>query len=123
MRPDRGRPLRRPAALAAVVFGLLLVAPACSGTDHKAEVIEYVVPKGAAVRIARGEKVEVMPARVWLRLGDTLRIRNDDVIDQAVGGYLVKAGRSLDLKYGAPGSYELECAVSEGGSFTIVVEP
>jgi hypothetical protein len=84
-------------------------------------VVEIVVPVGTQDRLDRGEVVSVMPAKLEFRVGDTLRIRNDDRADQYVGPYFVKAGKEFELQFGAPGRYEGLCDLSGGSSYEIVI--
>lgn len=87
------------------------------------QVLEFVVPIGTQARLTVGETVTIMPAEISLRVGDTLRIRNEDVADQSVGPYLVAAGETLEVVYGQAGRYEGLCPLSEGGTFVIEVTP
>jgi hypothetical protein len=85
------------------------------------ETIEIIVPAGTQDRLAAGEKVVVMPARLEFRVGDRIFIRNEDDVAQSVGPYLVEAGEEMLLQYGAPGVYEGYCPLSEGERYEIVV--
>ncbi len=112
---------RRRLILVMVVTVLAAVTTACGKTDSGPQVVEFVVPAGTADRLALGEKVVVMPDELQLRVGDTLRIRNDDSVAQAVGPYLVDAGAEFELTYGSPGRFQGVCLLSEGNSYDIVV--
>ncbi len=111
--------------LVAVV--LTIGATSCGSADETgsrpggSEIVEIVVPFGTQARIDRGETVSVMPAKLQLRVGDTLRIRNDDEVEQYVGPYLVLAGQQFELQYGAAGRYEGLCALSGGARYEIVI--
>lgn len=107
--------------LALVLTGTALGGGACGGTDHDPAVVEIVVPLGTSLRLARGEDVDVMPEELHLRVGDTLRIRNDDVAIQTVGPYVVPAGRSFELTYGSPGRFQGVCTLSGEDRYDIVV--
>lgn len=85
------------------------------------ERFEVVVPVGTQARIDAGETVSVMPARIELRVGDTLYLRNDDVETQSVGPYVLDPGEVLELQYGAPGTFAGFCPLSEGKRYEIVV--
>lgn len=99
---------------------IAIVGAGCaSGSD--ATVHELVVPLGTEERLDAGEDVVVMPARLEFRVGDTLRIRNEDVVDQAVGPYQVAAGTEFELTFGAPGHYQGSCPLSEGDTYEIIV--
>jgi plastocyanin len=117
LRPGRRRALAL--VLAAVV--VLAAAAGCGGGDDAGEVREIVVPLGTQERLDRGEDVVVMPSELRFQVGDTLRIRNDDVAHQTVGPYEVPAGEQFELRYGKPGRYEGVCPLSEGDAYTIVV--
>jgi hypothetical protein len=62
-----------------------------------------------------------MPSELQLRVGDVLRIRNEDRVDQPVGPYLVAAGEQFELRYGKPGRYEGYCPLSEDGRYRIII--
>lgn len=105
---------RRSLYLAAALLVLL-----GSGCGSSGEVIEIVVPLGTGERLDRGEVVELMPAELNLKVGDTIRIRNDDVVFQEVGPYFVAAGQEFELTYGAPGRYEGICPLSGNQPYVI----
>lgn len=116
-----GHPRALALVLAAVV--VMATATACGGDGggDAGEVREIVVPLGTQERLDRGEDVVVMPSELRFQVGDTLRIRNDDVARQTVGPYEVPAGEQFELRYGKPGRYEGVCPLSEGDTYTIVV--
>lgn len=108
------------AALAAAIA--LTAVAGCGGDDaDEGRVVEIVVPLGTQERLDRGEDVVVMPAELRFEVGDTLLIRNEDVADQSVGPYDVRAGQEFELRYGAPGRYEGMCPLSEGDTYEIVI--
>jgi hypothetical protein len=100
---------------------LILLAVVGIGGCRTAQVVEVVVPLGTQARLDRGGAVVVMPALLEFHVGDTLRIRNDDVVEQTVGPYVVPAGEVLEMRYGAPGDYEGWCPLSDGETYRIVV--
>lgn len=106
-------------ALVVAIFGTGALS-ACA--DGPARTTEVVIPAGTQARVDAGEDVVVMPAKLRLRVGDTLLIRNEDSVDQTVGAYFVKAGKELRLAFGVPGTFESYCAFSKGNRYEIVVE-
>ena len=108
-----------------LAWALLAVASAGAvagcGEDRQAQTVEVVVPAGTQDRLDAGETVDVMPARIELRVGDTLLLRNEDDVDQTVGPYFVAAGRILSLRYSVPGRYEGYCPLSGSDGYEIVV--
>jgi plastocyanin len=100
---------------------VVAVAMAGCGPEREGETLEFVVPAGTGDRLAMGETVTIMPSELTFRVGDTIRIRNEDRFPQSVGPYLVAAGEVFELKYGSPGTYEGYCPLSEGETYRIVV--
>lgn len=102
---------------------LLVAAGAIAGCreDRQAQTVEVVVPAGTQDRLDAGETVDVMPARIELRVGDTLLMRNEDDVDQTVGPYFVTAGGELSLTYSVAGRYEGYCPLSGTDGYEIVV--
>jgi hypothetical protein len=105
---------------ALVVLGALVAVAGC-GEDRQPQTVEVVVPAGTQDRLDAGETVDVMPARIELRVGDTLLMRNEDDVDQTVGPYFVTAGGELSLTYSVAGRYEGYCPLSGTDGYEIVV--
>lgn len=103
-----------------LLVALVLTVTACSG--GKAYAYELIIPEGTGDRVAAGEVVDLMPPRLHFEVGDTIRVKNEDVVDQSVGPYLIGAGQEFELTYGAPGVYEGICPLSAEGRYVIVVE-
>jgi plastocyanin len=117
---DRG-PRRLVALFAALAAFAVVGGLASCGQGRSAETVEILVPAGTQQRLEAGEDVVVMPARLELRVGDTLRIRNEDEVAQSVGPYRVGAGQEISFTYGAPGVYEGYCPLSADDRYEIVV--
>jgi hypothetical protein len=113
----------RKLAIVAVLASTLLFA-ACGGDDSsgaKPKVVEIIVPAGTQDKLDRGEIVDVMPALLEFRVGDTLRVRNDDSHVQYAGPYRVLPGEQFELEYGAPGRYGGLCDLSGNARYEIVI--
>jgi plastocyanin len=83
---------------------------------------DYVIPAGTAARIEAGEDVEIVPADLTVRVGDVIRIVNDDTSDHIVGVFFVGAGETLTQRFKTEGVLQGECSVHPSGSFTLRVE-
>jgi plastocyanin len=98
--------------LAALLAGLWLL--------MRPTTIEVVVPEGTAARIAAGEEVDLLPAGLELRVGDTLEVRNLDEVTHEIGPYTVSSGQTLRQTFTSPGVIQGVCTFT-GDEVTIVV--
>ncbi len=83
---------------------------------------EYLIPAGTAAHIASGEPVDIVPERLHVTVGDTIRIRNDDRQAASVGIFYVGAHQSITMRFTEPGQLEGTCDIHPSGRFTIEVD-
>jgi hypothetical protein len=109
-------------------IGLLLLAvlavSALAAVLHRQEPgVEYrfVIPHGTAERVAAGEAVDILPARIEMRTQDTLVIENRDHEPFSVGGLRVAGEQTMTYRFSKPGSYGGSCQLHAGGTVDIVV--
>lgn len=106
-----------------LVLSLVLVVGLSScgdrGPDH--EIYEIVVPRGTGDALRAGEKITLMPSLLEFEVGDTIRIRNEDLEDQSVGPYKVDAGEEFELTFGSPGRFTGTCVLSEDEKYEIII--
>lgn len=118
-------------AMAAMVLVAGSVA-ACGGGDgpHEATPMttipgpydyDYVIPNGTAAQIALGNDPGIMPTELDVRVGETIRIVNDDVVSHTVGTFYVLAGTSLVYRFPKEGRYEGECSTNPDDVFVLTV--
>jgi len=95
-----------------------------SGADEATEfAYDFLIPPGTADRIAAGELVEILPAELEVKVGEALRIVNEDSEDHVVGVFFVAAGETLTQRFSTEGILEGACSVHPSGAFTLRVEP
>lgn len=82
---------------------------------------EYLIPAGTAERIAAGEPIEIVPRELEVRVGEAIRIVNDDDEGHVVGVFYVGPGETLSQRFTAPGVLSGECTVHSDGEFTVRV--
>jgi plastocyanin len=87
----------------------------------RTEQIVVEVPLGTSARIDAGEEVTLLPRTLEVSVGDSLEIRNLDVVTHEVGPYVVGAGQTLRQTFSAPGTIQGMCTLHPSGEITIVV--
>ena len=91
--------------------------------DDREQVFE--IPKGTWARRMAGDKVEILPGEVRLRLGvkDVLVLRNNDDVPQVFGPALMMPGQTFRLPFEMASSYQFACTAHASGQMTVTVEP
>jgi hypothetical protein len=82
---------------------------------------DVVIPRGTADRIAAGEDVEVIPRQVEARVGQSIRIANQDDEAHLLGPWSVGPGEVLTHRFASAGVFEGECNVHPTGRLRLVV--
>jgi plastocyanin len=83
---------------------------------------EYLIPDGTAERIADGEQIDIVPRELTVRVGESIRIVNNDQEGHVVGVFYVGAGETLTKQFTSPGELSGSCTVHSDGEFTLRVE-
>lgn len=124
----RNRPV-----LALLLAALVAVLTACGGDgvvaqpqwgalpDDEPATYEYVVPYGTSVRVDQGQTVDLMPSELEVKVGESLRIKNQDGRDYMVGPFFVAAGRTLSMRFTFPGELSGICSLNANGKVVIRV--
>ena len=121
---DIARKAVRAVMATTLILTLGMAAASCDrdgGASATGRVTEIIIPAGTQDKLDRGEPVNVMPAELYFKIGDVLRIRNDDSVDQVAGPFRVEAGKRFELTFGATGEYGGYCSLSGGGGYKIVI--
>jgi hypothetical protein len=82
---------------------------------------EYVVPAGAGEAYDRGEPLEILPASLEAKVGEVIRIRNEDERGHIVGPFYVGPGETLVQRFASPGVFVGQCTVHPSGQFELSV--
>jgi hypothetical protein len=83
----------------------------------------FEIPKGTWAQRMAGNKVEILPARIYLTLGirDVLLLKNLDDVPQIFGPTLMMPGQSFSLPFEVASSYQFACTAHASGQMTVVV--
>jgi hypothetical protein len=84
----------------------------------------FEIPKHTWARRMAGNKVEILPSRVYLTLGirDVLLLKNLDDVPQIFGPTLMMPGQSFRLPFETASSYQFACTAHASGQMTVVVD-
>ena len=112
--------------LSALAVLTLLFAAACSsssGTTAEDDVPEYdyVIPAGYAAALEAGDAPVIIPAELDVRVGESIRVVNNDSVDHLIGPFFVGAGETLRQNFPNEGRFEGVCTTHEDGSFVLNV--
>ena len=84
----------------------------------------FEIPKGTWARRMSGDKIEILPSRVYLTVAirDVLLLKNQDDVPQIFGPTLMMPGQSFRLPFEVPSSYQFACTAHASGQMTVVVD-
>jgi hypothetical protein len=117
--------IARAAMLAVIVVALGAVAwAAFSPVTFATREETFEIPKGTWARRMAGNKVEILPSRIFLTLGlrDVLLLKNRDDVPQIFGPTLMMPGQSFRLPFEVASSYQFACTAHASGQMTVVVD-
>ncbi|MBI5354317.1 MAG: hypothetical protein HZB50_16875 [Chloroflexi bacterium] len=90
-------------------------------TARPPKVVELVIPNGTAEKVARGETPPTIPDSMAFVIGDTLLVKNEDIVDHELGPLWIPAGTSASLHLDTVQSYALTCSFEPGRYFGLDV--
>lgn len=81
-------------------------APVETPKPRESVIHDFVIPAGTAARLKADEEVDVIPAAIEVRVGDKIRVRNDDSEFARLGIFDVRAGETVTMTFNTPGKME-----------------
>lgn len=93
-----------------------------TSSGHEKVNYDFVIPYGTAARIAAGENINIIPDRLRVRVGDTMRVRNDDAKAAQVGFFRVNPGETVTMRFTTPGRFEDKCDVRAQGNQVFIID-
>ena len=82
---------------------------------------DYTIPAGTASKIAVGIDPRIMPTEITARVGDTIRIVNEDTSSHTVGTFYVLASTTLTYRFTTAGVFEGVCSATPSDTFILTV--
>ncbi len=84
--------------------------------------ITLVIPKGTAAEVAKGEQPPTIPESMVFVVGDTLIVKNEDVVEHKLGPLFIPANSSAQLSLNQEGGLAYECSFQPQKYFGIDVQ-
>ncbi len=82
---------------------------------------DYLIPAGTGDLISSGGPVEILPAELSVRVGEVIRIVNEDDEGHFVGIFFVGAGETVTQRFASEGTFVGACSVHPSGTLTLEV--
>ena len=79
------------------------------------------IPAGTAEKVARGEQPPSIPQDMVFVVGDTLVVKNEDVVDHKLGQLWIPANSSAQLALNEEQNMAFECSFQPGNYFGLDV--
>lgn len=79
-------------------------------SDRTPQEIELIIPPGTAARVEAGEAIPSIPDELTFVLGDTLVVKNDDLVDHQLGPLWIPPRTSAKLVLDAAQRYAYACS-------------
>lgn len=90
-------------------------------TTRPPQEIVLTIPAGTADKVARGEQPPSIPPDMIFVVGDTLVVKNDDVVDHKLGQLWIPAHSSASLALNEVQNMAFECSFQPGNYFGLDV--
>lgn len=114
-------------------MALLAGATACGGdragspgvavvSDDTEATFDFVVPKGTGELAQRGQAVEIIPNPLVMRVGDVIRIRNQDSVGYNVGPFYVGPDQTMTQIATSPGTFKGMCLLHNGEELVVTIQ-
>lgn len=90
-------------------------------TARPPQEIILTIPTGTAEKVARGEQPPSIPKDMIFVVGDTLVVKNEDVVDHKLGQLWIPANSSAQLALNEAQNMAFECSFQPGNYFGLDV--
>jgi len=90
-------------------------------TGRPPQDVLLTIPAGTAEQVARGEKPPSIPEDMIFVIGDTLVVKNEDMVDHKLGQLWIPANSSAQLLLNEEENIAFECSFQPGNYFGLDV--
>ncbi|GAB4577569.1 MAG: hypothetical protein Fur0022_03000 [Anaerolineales bacterium] len=89
--------------------------------DRAPEEITLIIPAGTGAKVAAGEAEPSIPQEMDFVVGDTLIVKNEDIVDHQLGSLFIPAGTSASLPLQRAADFEYDCSFQPSQIFGLSV--
>lgn len=83
---------------------------------------QYLIPAGTAQRIRDGESITILPADLSVRVGEVIKITNEDSEGHFIGIFYVGPNEQVAQRFASEGEFVGNCTVHPSGQITLRVD-
>ncbi|MEL6892157.1 MAG: hypothetical protein AAFP84_11210 [Actinomycetota bacterium] len=94
-----------------------------SNSGPEQPTFEFEIPAGSADLIEQGQPLDILPATLETKIGETIQIINHDDEPHFVGPWFLGPRETLRQRFVIEGIFEGTCSVHPSGEFTVIVAP
>ncbi len=82
---------------------------------------DYTIPPGTGAKIAADQPVSILPAVLNAKIGQTIRISNNDTVGETAGPFWVGPGKVIALRFSSSAHIDSYCQLHPSGKLIINV--
>ncbi len=82
---------------------------------------EYVIPAGTGAMLDSGARPAVFPTSLDVKVGETIRLVNNDDRGHTMGTFYVLANSTLVYRFSTPGTFIGDCSLNPDEDFVLTV--
>lgn len=90
--------------------------------DETEATFDFLVPKGTGELVQRGNEVKIIPNPLVMRVGDVIRIRNQDSVGFTVGPFYVGPNQTMTQIATSPGTFKGACLLHTGEELVVTIQ-
>lgn len=83
---------------------------------------QWVIPKGTAAKVALIDHDQIFPPVMYAKVGQSIRIVNEDSIGYTVGPFYIGPHQTLEQVFQRTGVFEGACTTHRDGRIVLIIE-
>ncbi len=83
---------------------------------------QWVIPKGTGAKVALVDHDQIFPPVMYAKVGQSIRIVNEDSIGYTVGPFYIGPHQTLEQVFQRAGVFEGACTTHRDGRIVLIIE-